>query len=176
VQHANGTMAWLAIEAVATLIGTFDYRGGMTAGAGGWDDAAGVVNLKTVPGGVSAAGPRIDRAATAYPDVAGLSTRDGYPAKRPWFPFAVLGNYQEIIPGIADQYPYPAKVLITYWNAFPCLSPNVRLSGDMEPLQAADLYGTTPILPYLRKWRSKANAPSSPRCSMNAKEMASHRL
>lgn len=130
VQHANGTMAQLAIEGVVSLLGNIDYRGGLTAGAGGFGDdnatAMGGVNLKTVAGAVSPAGPRLDRAGTAYGAVAGLAARDGYPAARPWFPFAVLGNFQEIVPGIADQYPYPAKVLITYWNAFPYSVPALR--------------------------------------------------
>jgi anaerobic selenocysteine-containing dehydrogenase len=169
VQHANGTLAWLAIEAVATLLGNFDYRGGMTAGAGGWDDAGGVVNLRSVPGGVSPTGPRIDRAGTAYGDVAGLAARDGYPAKRPWFPFAVLGNYQEVVPGIADQYPYPAKVLITYWNAFPYSVPALKrmfeatvsdetrlpLFVAIDPIIGENSAYADYILPdttYLEKW------------------------
>ena len=50
----------------------------------------------------------------------------GYPAKRPWFPFGTHGNYQEVIPSIQDQYPYPMKVLITYWNAMPYSTPAGR--------------------------------------------------
>ena len=31
---------------------------------------------------------------------------EGYPAKRPWFPFGTHGNYQEVIPSLQDGYPY----------------------------------------------------------------------
>jgi anaerobic selenocysteine-containing dehydrogenase len=51
---------------------------------------------------------------------------EGYPARRPWFPFGTHGNYQEVIPSIQDGYPYPLKVLITYWNAWPYSVPGLR--------------------------------------------------
>jgi tetrathionate reductase subunit A len=37
----------------------------------------------------------------------------GYPAKRTWYPFC-SDIYQEIIPSMGDQYPYPIKALFLY--------------------------------------------------------------
>ena len=70
---------------------------------------SGFVDLGKVAGDPGASGVRIDRAKTFYdPDpneAASLFT--GYPAPRPWFPFGTHGNYQEVIPSIRDEYPYP---------------------------------------------------------------------
>ncbi|NIA03374.1 MAG: molybdopterin oxidoreductase, partial [Nitrospirae bacterium] len=45
---------------------------------------------------------------------------DGYPAKRPWYPFT-YELYQNIIPSAADGYPYSAKILLTH-KATPLLA------------------------------------------------------
>jgi hypothetical protein len=38
---------------------------------------------------------------------------EGYPAKRPWYPFA-SDIYQEVLPSAAMGYPYHAKILFHY--------------------------------------------------------------
>ncbi len=133
VQHTNGVYNQLAIMALNTLIGNYDWKGGNTAGGGGWDEigtkgAPGQVDVTKVPGGVSAKGIPINRAKKNYEkDAPNIFARDGgYPAKRPWFPYALHGNYQEVIPSAADGYPYPLKALITYWNAWPYSTPALR--------------------------------------------------
>jgi anaerobic selenocysteine-containing dehydrogenase len=126
IKHTNGLHNQLAIQHLNTLIGNYDWKGGCTAGAGGWGHKSGMVSLSSVDGDPGARGIRIDRAKTFYDrDEAGILF-EGYPARRPWFPFGTHGNYQEVIPSIQDQYPYPVKALITYWNAWPYSVPALR--------------------------------------------------
>ena len=126
IKHTNGLYNQLAIQHLNTLIGNYDWKGGCTAGAGGWGHKSGVISLSSVAGDPGAEGLRIDRAKTFYDQGEAGALFEGYPARRPWFPFGTHGNYQEVIPSIQDQYPYPIKVLITYWNAWPYSVPALR--------------------------------------------------
>ncbi len=128
VQHTNGVYNQLSINILNTLAGNYDWRGGNGGGGGGYPEGSGVTPLGTVPGGVSAKGIKLNRTVKQYEkDAPNLFKRDGgYPAKRPWFPYATHGNYQEVIPSAADGYPYPIKALITYWNAWPYSTPALR--------------------------------------------------
>jgi tetrathionate reductase subunit A len=127
VKHTNGMYNQLAIQHLNTLIGNYDWKGGCTVGGGGFSNASGKVALLNVAGDPGHGGIRIDRAMSFYEE-SGLFA--GYPAKRPWFPFALEGNYQELIPSIQDGYPYPVKVLITYWNALPYSVPGLRQTWE----------------------------------------------
>ncbi len=126
VKHTNGLYNHWAIQHLNTLVGNYDWKGGCTAGGGGWSHKSGVVSLSNVDGDPGHEGIRIDRAKTFYntSEAGGLFT--GYPAKRPWFPFGTHGNYQEVIPSVQDEYPYGMKVLITYWNAWPYSTPTLK--------------------------------------------------
>jgi anaerobic selenocysteine-containing dehydrogenase len=126
IKHTNGLYNQWAIQHLNTLIGNYDWKGGCTAGGGGWGHKSGEVSLSKVTGDPGHEGVRIDRAKTFYNQSEAGSLFTGYPAKRPWFPFGTHGNYQEVIPSIQDQYPYGMKVLITYWNAWPYSTPALR--------------------------------------------------
>jgi anaerobic selenocysteine-containing dehydrogenase len=126
VKHTNGMYSQWAIQHLNTLIGNYDWKGGCTAGGGGWGHQSGVVSLSNVAGDPGQEGVRIDRAKTFYNENEAGSLFTGYPAKRPWFPFGTHGNYQEVIPSIQDQYPYGMKVLLTYWNAWPYSTPSLK--------------------------------------------------
>ena len=133
VQHTNGTYTAMAILALNNLIGNIDWKGGMSEGGGHWHEvdkkADGMVNLKSDVAGnkQSPNGIPINRVGKEYEgDAPNLFAADGYPAKRPWFPFAGFGNYQEVIPSIGDQYPYACKALLTYWNNTPYSVPATR--------------------------------------------------
>ena len=126
IKHTNGLYNQLAIQHLNTLIGNYDWKGGCTVGGGGWGHKSGVVSLSKVAGDPGAPGIRIDRTKTFYNAKEAGSLFTGYPAKRPWFPFGTHGNYQEVIPSLADGYPYPMKVMITYWNAWPYSVPTLR--------------------------------------------------
>lgn len=127
VMHTNGVYNLLAVMSLNTLIGNYDWKGGNAGGGGGWSELSGLVNLTKVPGGASPTGIRINRVQKSYEkDAPNLFARDGYPARRPWFPYGNYGNYQEVIPSAAQGYPYPIKVLITYWNAWPYSTPGLK--------------------------------------------------
>lgn len=128
VQHTNGVYNQLSVNLLNTLVGNYDWRGGNAGGGGGWSEGSGVTPLGAVPGGVSPKGLKLNRTVKQYEkDAPSLFKRDGgYPAKRPWFPYATHGNYQEVIPSAAEGYPYPLKALFTYWNAWPYSTPALR--------------------------------------------------
>ncbi|MGQ9745397.1 MAG: molybdopterin-dependent oxidoreductase [Dissulfurimicrobium sp.] len=115
VQHTNGYYAGTAIITLNLLVGNPDCKGGLRPGGGQWD-ANGTkegqpFNLKEGlhPGKIGNFGVPITRENVHY-ESSTLFKRDGYPAKRPWYPYT--GNvYQEVIPSAADGYPYPIKVL-----------------------------------------------------------------
>jgi anaerobic selenocysteine-containing dehydrogenase len=126
IKHTNGLYNQWAIQHLNTLIGNYDWKGGCTAGAGGWGHKSGVVSLNKVADDPGAEGLRIDRAMAFYNEQEAPNLFAGYPAKRPWFPFGTHGNYQEVIPSLQDGYPYRLKVLLTYWNAWPYSVPALR--------------------------------------------------
>lgn len=134
VQHTNGTHSFMAVAALNALVGNGDWKGGNSTGGSHWHEeggkVAGQVKLKTVPGGVSPAGVPISRHGKSYEtDAPNLFARDGYPAKRPWTPLNTRWNYQEILPSIADGYPYPIKALILYWNDILYSTPAAKTVG-----------------------------------------------
>lgn len=163
VQHTNGMWSMMSVALLNALVGNYDHEGGNMLGGGGWsysytkgDVAAGAPPFGmngsawgglwgSYAGGIYGAagpfGPRVDRAkATGTYSYINLNTDNPalfpFPAKRPWGPYWTHGNYQEIVPGIFDQYPYPTKVLITYWNNLPYATPalkNVWLATVQDP-------------------------------------------
>lgn len=156
VQHTNGTYAQLAVMALNWMIGNVDYAGGLTKGGGGWDEknATGGVNVSAVTGGPTVAGPRIDRAKGSDYSPA-KSYFMGYPARRPWFPQASHGNFQELVPSIDDAYPYAARVLITYWNAWPYSVPGGRAVWERvvaDTTKLPLLVSISPVMGEVAAW------------------------
>ncbi|MBI4659086.1 MAG: molybdopterin-dependent oxidoreductase [Verrucomicrobia bacterium] len=132
VQHTNGTYAALAILDLNLLVGNPNWKGGTAFGGGGWADSytGAPFDPNAVPGGgVTASGVQITRAGSKYEDSAEFGS-GGYPARRPWFPLAFYNNYQELIPSIEDEYPYPVKALILYWNGIPYSTPAARAAYE----------------------------------------------
>jgi anaerobic selenocysteine-containing dehydrogenase len=122
VQHTNGTYTARTIGVLNFLIGNVSWKGGCEAHGGShWHEMGGKpgnpYNLakKHHPGKVKARGVHIERHKNSYEKTTEFKQK-GYPARRPWFPFAANHNYQEVVPSIAAGYPYPIKCLITYWN------------------------------------------------------------
>ncbi|MCC9074945.1 molybdopterin-dependent oxidoreductase [Litorilinea aerophila] len=114
VQHTNGYYNGQAIITLNVLIGNADWKGGLTTGGGHWHEdgskpgapfpKAVIVNA---PGGLTKFGIHVNREGTAYEQT---TLFEGYPAKRPWYPFT-YELYQNIIPSAAAGYPYPIKAL-----------------------------------------------------------------
>jgi anaerobic selenocysteine-containing dehydrogenase len=163
------------------LVGNYDWKGGNQVGGSHWDEFAG--GLKTVPGGVSPTGIPITRVGKDYEtDAPNLFALDGgYPARRQWFPYAMNGNYQEVIPSANDGYPYKLKALITYWNAWPYSTPAAKetfesyvskrdgAGYDLDCFVAIDTHiGETsgwadyilPDVTYLEKWAQPHPTPA----------------
>ena len=99
----------------------------------------------------------------------------GYPAKRTWYPFS-SDIYQEIIPSIGDQYPYPMKALFLYMGApvysLPAGHKLIEILSDTKKLPlfiASDIViGETsmyadyifPDTTYLERWEFPGSHPS----------------
>jgi anaerobic selenocysteine-containing dehydrogenase len=114
VQHTNGYYNAQAIITLNVLLGNVDWKGGLTKGGGHWHEDGSKPGapfpksvIKSAPGGLKKFGVHVNREGTAYEKT---TLFEGYPAKRPWYPFT--GElYQNVIPSAAAGYPYPIKVL-----------------------------------------------------------------
>ena len=114
-QHTNGYYNVTTVIALNVLIGNVDWKGGLSVGGGHWHEYGGkkgtTFNMKKLtPNKLGSFGYPITREKTKYEKT---SFFNGYPAKRPFYPFT--GNiYQEIIPSAADEYPYGIKCLMLH--------------------------------------------------------------
>ncbi len=138
VQHTNGYYTGQAIIMLNLLIGNVDWVGGLGKGGGHWHEdgskAKGPFNIVKGmhPGKLGSFGVTLTREKWHY-EKSTLFKRDGYPAKRPWYPYT--GNvYQEIIPSAADGYPYPIKALFLHKGtpgyASPAGNPTLEAIAD----------------------------------------------
>ena len=126
---------WLNLN---LLIGNYDWKGGMSAGAtfdqAGGKDGQPYPLSKTHPGKTTTFGISIIRHDVKYEDT---TLFEDYPAKRPWFPLA-SDIYQQIIPSAADGYPYPLKALILYMGSpaysLPAGHTNIEILADPEKI------------------------------------------
>ncbi|MHC4678499.1 MAG: molybdopterin dinucleotide binding domain-containing protein, partial [Planctomycetota bacterium] len=115
VQHTNGYYNAQAIITLNLLIGNPDWKGGMAKGGSHWHEFGGKPGnpfdlAKIHPDKFPGFGVRNNREKARYES---SSLFNGYPAKRPWYPFT--GNlYQEVIPSAGDGYPYPIKALFLH--------------------------------------------------------------
>ncbi len=125
-QHTNGYYNSLAIVLLNWLIGNVDWKGGMSKGGSHWHEFGGkpgnvyhfkkLFNEKLTKFGVTNT-----RAGTQYEDTT-LFAKDGYPAKRPWYPY-IGSMYSEIAPSAADKYPYPLKILFHHKGTLALATP-----------------------------------------------------
>ncbi|MBI5523632.1 MAG: molybdopterin-dependent oxidoreductase [Desulfarculus sp.] len=174
-QHTSGfynVLTWMTLN---VLIGNHDWQGGLskatTFDASGkregqpFDTSKAANKIK--PWGIS-----IIRHGTAYDK---STIFQGYPAKRPWYPFA-SDIYQEVIPSIGDQYPYPIKALMLYMGtpvySLPAGHALVSIVSDPKKLPlfiVSDItVGETsmfadyifPDLTYLERWEFSGSHPS----------------
>lgn len=186
-QHFNGVSAVQAILNLNHLVGNWDHKGGMVGGTAkhlhemGDHGDPGQLNLATSFGtpARSASGPQITRVKTHFSPAlaAALGESMTAPTRRQWMPWALNGNYQEIVPSIEDGYPYPTDVLISLWNNLPYSTPAARTASyrvltdesklpvhicfDIEMSEMASLADY--ILPdgsYFERWSTPHNAPN----------------
>ncbi len=147
VQHTNGYFNGMAVVYLNMLVGNIDYNGGLIAGGGHWHEdgsKGGPFNLKkdAFAGKTKSFGHKISREGSYY-EHSTYFQKNGYPAKRPWFPHT--GNvFQEAIPSMDDAYPYGIKILMTIMgtpllsNPAAHMSMNTILSLKKTPLYIAN--------------------------------------
>lgn len=174
--HANGYYTARSINMLNHLIGNHDWKGGSITTGARHKDLDGRYDLKTVPNANIAWGIPLSRRQSEY-EKSSLFKRDGYPAKRPWFP--VAGNSsEEVIPSAAEGYPYSLKALFIYRMnpvlTFPAGEFTRQILQDSKQLPllvASDIVISEsskyadyilPDLTYLERWARKTITPSFP--------------
>ncbi len=182
VQQTDGYYSGCLVITLNVLIGNADYKGGLIKGGGHWHEFGGKKGnvydfAKMHPGALKSFGPRITREKSRYEDCS-LFRENGYPARRPWYPFT--GNvYQEVIPSFAMGYPYPGKILLLH-KGTPALSIpggnqhviDALRNPDRVPLFIASdivigessMYADyiVPDLTYLERWGMPHTTPDVP--------------
>ena len=161
-----------AIIILNFLIGNVDHVGGFMKGGGAWDGSGGKPGqpfpvAKLHPNVLTPFGVKLTRESSGPYETCTLFKRDGYPAKRPWFPFTD-DVYQEIIPAANAGYPYPIKILWLHYGTPAMATPAGHLqikmlqdTGKIPLFIATDIViGETsmyadyifPDLSYLERW------------------------
>jgi tetrathionate reductase subunit A len=179
--HTGGFYNSWALWFLNLLAGNPERIGGWAAGGGGFASTSGALDLMKVPGGVTPGKITISRSGVNYtPAVApNLIKRDGYPPKRAWFPFAsaAASAWQDILPSIDQEYPYPIKALITYYNDCAYTVPGQRETAErvLKDTRKVPLHVSIdiqinetnvfadyilPNVTYLEKWGAPGLAPT----------------
>lgn len=176
-QHTNGFYNVLAWYTLNSLIGNYDRAGGLikasSYSANGTKKGQ-PYKISTSNGAMAPFGTSIIRHNEKY-DKHTLFFRDGYPAKRNWYPLS-SDIYQEIVPSIGDAYPYPVKALMLYMGSpvysLPAGNTNIPILADPKKLPlfiAIDAFiGETsmfadyifPDTMYLERWEFHGSHPS----------------
>jgi len=174
-QHTSGFYNVLVYMTLNTLIGNHDWMGGLvkltTYDAGGHKPGK-PFDLTKLPGGLKPWGVSMLRHEKAYDKT---TIFQGYPAKRPWYPFC-SDIYEEAIPSIGDAYPYSIKALMIYMGtpvySLPAGHKLIEILSDPKKIPlifASDIViGETsmyadyifPDLTYLERWEFPGSHPS----------------
>jgi anaerobic selenocysteine-containing dehydrogenase len=183
-QHTNGFYSISALMNLNLLVGNFDWKGGMIAASTYNTDGASSAtdkqpfNFKKIgPKGLKSFGTSIIRHDWKYEESSLFKGKESYPAKRNWWPLS-SDIYEEILPSIADAYPYNAKIVFSYMGAptysLPAGQTNMEALVNLEKLPlyiASDiLVGPTsmyadyiiPDLHYLERWEFQGSHPNMP--------------
>ncbi|MBM4017572.1 MAG: molybdopterin oxidoreductase [Planctomycetes bacterium] len=176
-QHTNGFYNCLAFNSLNLLIGNYDWRGGMVklttydiTGA----KAGGPFNIKAMnpramkPFGLGILRERKFEETTLF--------EGKYPSKRPWFPHAT-DVYQELLPSVQDEYPYPIKALLLYMGtpgySLPAGQTQIQVLADTARLPlfiASDIVvGESsmyadyifPDLSFYERWECQGSHPNN---------------
>lgn len=172
--HENGYYNQRLISILNHLIGSYDWKGGNITTGVFYREFEGRYDSLNVPNGRKPWGITIGRNRFKYED-SSLFERDGYPAKRPWFPFSPQ-TVGDVLPSALDKYPYPLKALITHRMSPVLSAPNGQVQEkalkdeSVLPLYVASdvQIGDTSkyadfILPdtvYLERWGREAIYPN----------------
>jgi anaerobic selenocysteine-containing dehydrogenase len=173
-QHTNGFYSVYAWYTLNALIGNFDWAGGLVWPST-YSASSGFANVADADKKQAPFGTTIIRSEAYEKNT--LFIRDGYPAKRNWYPLAT-DIYQEIMPSIGDAYPYPVKALVLYMGSpvysLPAGHTNIDVLRDPKklPLFIANdaVIGETtmyadyifPDTMYLERWEFQGTHPNVP--------------
>ncbi len=178
-QHTNGFYNIASLMNLNLLVGNFDWTGGMivasTFNADGTKTDRQPFSFKNItPKTGKPFGLSVIRHDAKYEESTIFS---GYPAKRNWWPLS-SDVYQEILPSIADAYPYPVKALFSYMGAPSYSLPAGQTNIDaLTNLDRVPLYFTCdliigpttmyadyifPDLHYLERWEFHGSHPNMP--------------
>ena len=179
-QHTNGFYTVQAINTLNILIGNMDWKGGLADGGGSWHDVGEeefqpyYLTKALHPNKTKAFGVTMSRETWKYEESTLFDRDGGYPARRPWYPFA-SEMYQDIIPAAAAGYPYPIKALWLHMGtpvySIPGGKEQIALLRDPKIIPlfiSTDLViGETsmyadyifPDLSYLERWASPGDVP-----------------
>ena len=181
-QHTNGFYNIASLMNLNLLLGNFDWKGGMIAAStwnyDGTKNEKQPFNIKKItPKTQKLFGLSIIRHDAKYEESTLFKGKESYPAKRNWWPIS-SDVYQEILPSIADAYPYSIKVLFSYMGAPTYSLPaghtmiEALMNLNRIPLYFASdiLIGTTsmyadyifPDLHYLERWEFQGSHPNMP--------------
>ncbi len=119
--YVGGTWAAYAVAMLNVLVGSVNCQGGYLHGggsAGAWKKGA--YDLAAFSGQRKPAGVRISREGAVYEKSSEFRAKKaagqtGYPARRPWLSYTKGGLCVEALNGIDQGYPYPCKVLFTFF-------------------------------------------------------------
>jgi len=121
MDQPNGSYMNWAIFMLNTLIGSVGVKGGLIKTGGGFNFKTGKYDLAMVKGAPKGGGVRIDRNEFKYEDTSVYKNKvakgeNPYPANLPWFPLTKgRGSYTQALMGIDQKYPYPIKIVISYF-------------------------------------------------------------
>lgn len=138
--HVNGYYTQRLIASLNHLIGSYDWKGGNITTGAFYAEFEGRYDLETVPNGKVPWGIPTGRNQVKYEDTS-VFEKEGYPAKRPWFPFSPQ-TVGDVLPSALENYPYPIKALITHR-----MSP--VLSAPNGPIQEQALKDTETLPLYV---------------------------
>lgn len=113
----NGTYMVMASLMLQMLVGNFNWKGGYLGSASiGWTKVR--YDLGAFPNSIKPKGVIISREKFAYEKTTEYNKRspNAYPATLPWFPLSFGGLWTEALSSIDHQYPYAAKIVITYFG------------------------------------------------------------
>ena len=116
--YVGGLYASYAIAMLNAIVGNVNRKGGyLGKGKGAADWKKGEYDLVNFPGMKKPSGVKISREKAKYEKTTEFKQK-GYPSKLPWYEFTKGGLSVAAIEGIDAQYPYPIKILFTYFSDF----------------------------------------------------------
>jgi tetrathionate reductase subunit A len=114
--HSNAFHTTMAIFSLNILIGNIGWQGGISTGAGQFDNMGAKAGqpyniVQMHPNRIASFGTMLTRQGSKYED---STVFEGYPSKRPWVAIPGGALRHELYPSILDGYPYSIKALFTY--------------------------------------------------------------